>query len=310
MATDKFLGLDEPVETGVGKSGEEPIIEGTQPVETSHPDNIYRTPTDPNKISVHITDDRSPIILLFGAPSSGKTMTLVRLGKYLKKQGYTLTPDSNFCTDAWEYEENAINFKTMLGTTEALPGTDSNDFMLLKVRDSQGKVLCQILEGAGEDYFSMNDTVDRETKSFPPYMNGVFASNNKKIWMFITEPNWHVKLQDKQSYVGRIGYCKRQHLGPKDKCIILYNKVDTTDFVVGSGKVNIKNAMTECHDEYEGLFDLFKTKRILLGDKYDFKFVPFSTGLYSGDETVHYTPSNDNYPRMLWSTIQDCIKGL
>ena len=42
---------------------------------------------DPNKIKVTISDTTTPIVVLFGPPSCGKTMTLVRLARYLQNQG-------------------------------------------------------------------------------------------------------------------------------------------------------------------------------------------------------------------------------
>lgn len=50
---------------------------------------------DVNAIQVTISDPR-PIVILFGAKTSGKTMTLVRLTRYLRSQGYRVDPDKTF----------------------------------------------------------------------------------------------------------------------------------------------------------------------------------------------------------------------
>ena len=47
---------------------------------------------DPNKISVTIADKEAPIVVLFGPPACGKTMTLVRMTRFLRENGYTITP--------------------------------------------------------------------------------------------------------------------------------------------------------------------------------------------------------------------------
>ena len=50
---------------------------------------------DPNRIQVVISDP-APVIILFGARASGKTMTLVRLTRWLKANGYQVEPERNF----------------------------------------------------------------------------------------------------------------------------------------------------------------------------------------------------------------------
>lgn len=51
---------------------------------------------DPNKIKVTIADRDTPVIVLFGPPACGKTMTLIRLSRFLQKEGYTVRPDESF----------------------------------------------------------------------------------------------------------------------------------------------------------------------------------------------------------------------
>ena len=284
-------------------------------VETSNNISENRTPTDPNDITVRVSDPRAPIILLFGAPSSGKTMTLVRLARYLReKKEYSVSVDKRFVTtkDVWEYEENAKKFNDMLSTTTALPGTDRNDFLFIRICDRKGTVICQILEGAGEDYFPSTRT-NRVHKQFPSYMTGIFNCNNKKVWIFLTEPDWKVEQRDREDYVQRIAYCKSQYIAKRDKSIILYNKVDTTNFVMSAGVVHTENAMKECNNEYAGIFSVFRNDNPLpWAKKYTCKFVPFSTGEF-GDaadgELGHYDISHDAYPARLWETIEQCIKG-
>lgn len=288
-----------------------PIVdneETTENLPNSNANNVNLSPTPKSQVNVFLTDKQTPIILLFGAGSSGKTMTLVRLAKYLRKLGYTIQPDSNF-SSIWEYEKNSKNFNSMVSTAVALEGTGYNDFLLLKVCDGKGTPICQILEGAGEDYFSSTSPAGtRANLPFSPYMNAIFTSNNKKVWIFITEPNWKRTPDDKQEYVDRIRYCKNQHMGDRDKTIILYNKVDTTNFVNGTGKVVIKNAMQACNNEYPNIFEIFKKHgplSILTGE-YACEFVPFSTGSYPPSDVPGerlYNQSHDDYPKALWTTI-------
>lgn len=310
--TNDFIGLRNDDTLELSNS----VNEGTIPTsENQRDENVNLQPTQNHKIKVHVTDKRTPILLLFGAPSSGKTMTLVRLAKYLRTKFYKLTVDSNFCTNAWEYKDNAKQFNAMLETTNALKGTDRNDFLFIKVIDSKGTPICQILEGAGEDYFPSTSNMEssKATSPFPAYMADVFAGNNKKVWMFLTEPDWNVQYEEKAEYVNRIEFCKTNFFGPKDKCIILYNKVDRKGFTIGKGKVHIENAARACNDEYPNLFELFRnTSPLPWSRQYKCEFVPFSTGIYGKTvegESAHYTPSSDEYPAKLWETIIKCIKG-
>ena len=52
---------------------------------------------DPAKIKVTIADASTPLIVLFGPPSCGKTMTLIRLTRYLRSiNGYAIEPVTCF----------------------------------------------------------------------------------------------------------------------------------------------------------------------------------------------------------------------
>ena len=51
---------------------------------------------DPNEIKVIISNKNIPIVILFGPPSCGKTMLLIRLTRYLKSIGYSIKPIKNF----------------------------------------------------------------------------------------------------------------------------------------------------------------------------------------------------------------------
>ena len=63
------------------------------PVKTSAPGGLSsEEQNDPNSITVTVSDPNTPIVILYGPPSCGKTMTLVRMTRYLQSQGYTVVP--------------------------------------------------------------------------------------------------------------------------------------------------------------------------------------------------------------------------
>ena len=105
---------------------------------------------DPNKISVVIADKDAPIVVLFGPPACGKTMTLVRLTRYLSENGYTVTPVRTFRpTYDTNYSDLCDNFDTMINQDDAAQSTNRISFMLVKV-SKNGRTICQLLEAHGE----------------------------------------------------------------------------------------------------------------------------------------------------------------
>ena len=261
-------------------------------------------PTDPGNIHVNINDTTAPIVLLFGAKSTGKTMTLVRLAKYLESKSTstcTVDVDHNFC-DIWEYKKNAKNFGVMKRTVKKLEPTDRNDFLFVKVLNTNKKTICQILEAAGEDYFPPSNLVaDRTSEDFPGYMNDVFNTPNKKVWVFLLDSTWTNQI-DKNDFVARIKYCKDNFFDwSKDKCIILYNKIDLTNFGAKKRKdVRKSAAELDCKNCYHGIFDVFSGNNLFESNRFEFE--PFSTGKFPADG--NYNTSDYSYPESLWNLIK------
>ncbi len=107
--------------------------------------------------------------MLFGPPTSGKSMTLVRLARYLRKQGYTVKADPTFKSDN-AYKARCDQFHKNLNTTEALQGNALNEFLMVKVIN-HGTTVCQILEAPGEHYFNPKKPDEVSARNFRPYLN-------------------------------------------------------------------------------------------------------------------------------------------
>lgn len=134
--------------------------------------------SDPNKITVTIADDETPIVVLFGPKSCGKTMTLVRLTRYLKANGYTVEPVKSFRpAHDRNYKDMCDNYDTMVNSEDAAESTSKINFMLVRVLNG-AKPLCQILEGPGEYYFDSKSP----NANFPKFVNAIINSSNRKIW--------------------------------------------------------------------------------------------------------------------------------
>ena len=270
---------------------------------------------DPNQIRVTIADPKAPLVILFGPPACGKTMTLVRLARFLNKKGYKISPIRTFRpNDDQNYVEicKPENFSKIINSPDAANSTANVSFMLVEVI-KDGKRLCQILEAPGEYYFNPNDP----SMPFPSYVNTIIASNNRKLWAIMVEPDWRDTV-DRSNYVERINDLSRQ-MAVKDKTLFIFNKIDKTNFTRKKGQINIPQAREEISNLYPGIFEMFKNQNPItkLWKDYLCGFVPFQTGTYTittkkdsrGNSIWNYQEGPDNYPQMLWNEIQKSITG-
>lgn len=263
--------------------------------------------TDPNKINVNIKDANAPLIVLFGPPGCGKTMTLVRLTRYLNTQGFLVAPIRDF-RPAYDTNYTAIcdGFDNLVSSDDAAEGTNKINFMLVEVMKN-GKRICQLLEAPGEHYFDP----EHPSSPFPNYVNQIINRNNRKIWALMVEPNWK-EASDRKKYVQKITRLKSR-LRPRDKAIVVFNKIDMTNFVMSPGHITTRSAIKEIRDLYPGLIELFKNLNPITSifKPYNVNFAPFQTGDYSktakGKQSFQEGP--DEYPRLLWSMIKKLITG-
>lgn len=285
-----------------------PIGQDNDVVNSSATNSTEGIEDDYSESCIQIGDKKSPIILLFGPTSCGKSMTLVRLSRYLRDQGYEIVPDYNFRIGD-NYRKKCDKFLKDLDTQDALRGTSYGDFLLVKIVKN-GKTICQFLEAPGEHYFEEKNV---SANNFPAYMTRMIrAQKNRKIWVFITEANWNKDFRTKKAYVARIANCNSQIMTPSDRCIIMYNKIDQKPHLKKSGKILISQANEEMSNEYEGLVKIFKnyTPFVSWIKPFKYEFVPFCTGYYNEEAgRVIYTESEDMYPRYLWHSIMKSIKG-
>ena len=262
---------------------------------------------DPNKISVTVADKNAPLVILFGPPDCGKTMTLVRLTRFLRSIGYTISPIRNFRPDYDKnYEYLCNNFDSMINDTDAAKSTSLISFMLVNII-KDGRRLCQILEAPGEYYFN-----PREPQAeFPNYVNTLINGNNRKIIAIMVEPDWKNET-DRRNYVNRITNLKIK-LRPRDRIVFIYNKVDKTNFIISPGKIHTNQALRQVGYDYPDIFTPFENQNPITRwwSKYRFDVVPFQTGDYavSSDGTKTFQEGAEEYPRHLWSVLLKRIRG-
>ncbi|MBQ0114694.1 MAG: hypothetical protein KBT10_02320 [Bacteroidales bacterium] len=262
--------------------------------------------SDPNKITVTVADQQTPIIVLFGPPSCGKTMTLIRMTRYLSKQGYQVVPIRTFrpASDS-HYKAMCDGFDEMINSNDAATSTNRISFMLVEVIRN-GRPLCQILEAPGEYYFDPANP----NRQFPVYVNKIIACNNRKIWTIFVEPDWSDPAP-RQNYVTKINRLKSK-MRTSDKTIFIYNKIDLTPLVISPGHVYMNEALKSVNNLYPNIFTPFKNQNPItkIFKKYNCDFVPFQTGEFneSTDGTT-YVEGPDEYPKMLWNKWLKLIQG-
>ena len=262
--------------------------------------------SDPNNIDVTIADEQAPLVVLFGPPSCGKTMTLVRMARFLQSKGYIVAPIRTFRPSSdTNYKELCDNFNTTINRNNAANSTNRISFMLVEVIKN-GHRICQILEAPGEYYFNpTNPNAD-----FPNYFNTICSRRNRKIWAIMVEPNWK-DTQDRKNYVTRIG-CLKGRMRPKDKTIFIYNKIDMTNFVFGVNQINRASAIQTASNEYPNIFVPFMNTNPITKyvKKYNCDFVPFQTGYYTqATNGITYQEGPDEYCANLWNAIMNGVKG-
>lgn len=257
---------------------------------------------DVNSIIVTIPDEKTPIVVLFGAPSSGKTLVLLRMIRFLEQNGYQVVPEEVFRpkTDR-HYERMCSRLKDLAYSNYAPGGTDIISFMLVKVLDPVGNPVCQILEAPGEHYFDGSSS-----NAFPTYINRIINSKNRKIWMYFVEQNWGKDANERALYAQKISNVGSNP--SKDSTIFLFNKVDKyrNQFLPdGTPNMNVFFAMAK--QQYPGIFEKYRNRGLMkvLYGAYNFRTLCFSTGTFNktGDGREVWTLGEDRYCKDLWRAI-------
>lgn len=261
---------------------------------------------DPNSIRVTVSDPNAPLIILFGPAACGKTMTLVRMTRFLQSEGYTVSPIRHFRpTSDTNYKDICEHFDETMNSNNAADSTDRISFMLVEVIKN-GHRICQILEAPGEYYFNPK----KPNASFPNYVNTIIASSNRKVWTIMVEPDWKDHT-DRANYVSKINRLK-QSMRAKDSAVFVFNKIDKTNFVRSVGNINTSAAITEVKNLYPNIFVPFLNQNPItrIFKEYNCDFVPFQTGYYT--EAVNgltYQEGPREYCVKLWKCLMKKITG-
>ena len=260
-----------------------------------------------------IVNNTVPIVVFVGPPSSGKSMILVRLAKYLRKQGYTVKTDPTFLNTA-QYQKDCEEFTDKLNTNVALSGSVA--FLLINVY-KDGREVAKLLEAPGEDFYTTDPGKIQSGKNtrVEPYLSAIMTSENPKSYVLLLDLDSEISFR-KDSY-HRDSYSQRflddfyPNIDSKrDRIVLLYNKIDVTSFGTIHGCTDPKGAKEDAKLYYPQLFSTMKVHilgGLLTSDNYVFK--TFCTGKFSkmtkdnGVEYQTYNVAQDSYPQELWKEI-------
>lgn len=297
---ENVIPVDEKVISDPAPVAEEPASNGVLGLSATEMN-------DPNSIRVTISDPRAPLVILFGPPACGKTMTLVRLTRFLQAEKYIVSPVRTFRpTSDTNYTEICEKFDETMNSDNAADSTKRVSFMLVDVI-KDGRRLCQILEAPGEYYFNPK----KPNSGFPNYVNTIIASSNRKLWAIMVEPDWKDHT-DRMNYVTKITRLKKD-MRSVDKTLFIFNKIDKTNFVRGVGQINKPAAIYEVSTQYPNIFIPFLNHNPLTKwfKKYNCDFVPFQTGYYTETDNggLTYQEGPREYCVRLWNAIMGSIRG-
>ncbi len=269
---------------------------------------------DPNSIITAITDQQTPLVIMFGARTIGKTMALIRLTRYLESKSYNVMPDPIF-RPAYDTRYQALckHFRDVVYSPTTGGGTGVVNFMLVKVSDNR-RSICQIVEAPGEHYFDTKDV----TKGFPLYLNNIFSCPNRKVWVFFLAKNWGDDQVMRAHLSERIRGMKTgggaPMVSPRDKVIFVCTRVDRPECGVpflDNGRPNIKKLHNDMRQQFSerniNIFEPYENHHPIsrLWRPHNYKFVPFSAGTFNAAQNggEYYTAGLDYYPAMLWEAI-------
>jgi len=307
MAGFKDVITDKPKSTYTQNPEPDPI---QTPSHTPSGDRIYSDEENinVNAIIVTIPDRTTPIAIFFGAPSSGKTMTLIRMIRFLEQNGYTIVPERVFRPQHdMHYQRMCNDLKSMAYSNYAPHGNDIISFMLLKVLDSHGHPVCQILEAPGEHYFNEKEP----NASFPTYIQQFVNLPNPKTWVFFCEQDWGGNQNVRNAYAQAIQRMEHNinRLGRRGKVVFLFNKADKfPEQYNKSGYPVLSTFFNNIANQYPGIFDHYKNFGLMkiLHGPYAFKALCFSSGSFSevDSQAKTWNPGDDWYCQQLWNALK------
>ncbi|OKY84748.1 MAG: hypothetical protein BHV69_07730 [Bacteroidales bacterium 52_46] len=304
----------EATQTNAVHQEQQPTEPQTDTEQVLQPEQRQHVNVNPAQIQTpQIINNKVPVVVFVGPPSSGKSMILVRLAKYLRDEGYTIETDPTFLnTD--DYQQDCQEFNDKLNTNIALKG--SVKFLLVNVY-KDGQEVAKLLEAPGEDFYTTDPMKIKAGKNdmVEPYLSTIITSNNRKSYVVLLDLDSEISFRrdsrHRDSYQQRfLKYFYPNIDKNKDRIILLYNKIDMTMFGNINCCDNIKGARDDAKLYYKQWFSSMKVSSFggFISSE-NFVFKTFCTGVFSpqtdgfGEKYQTYNIANNIFPKELWKEI-------
>jgi hypothetical protein len=276
-------------------------------------DNRYRVQIHPNQIN-------HPVVLLIGPPSSGKTVSLIRLARYINTEveGYDVIINRDFISDNstdQRYEKAVDEFETLMhdvGNKKPNP-TKTGAYILLNIRRHQ-KVFCHIVEAPGEHYFDENKT----NQGFKDYLAAILEGKQRVIFAFLFDRKYGrvgdlaTRYDQRMStLLNRFKSHRNNNNGEKikgDDIILIYNKIDLCkDWRTAGGLIDENQAKQDLSNRFPILMN--NILEIRRNAKRTEHFTVFEAGTFEeeGAEDTFWIQGVSSYPQRLWNTMQTIL---
>lgn len=273
--------------------------------------NLQQPQPEPNHQTLipQIPNDDAPFVVLCGPPSSGKSMVLKCLGTYLyNNSDYTIAANKTLLNTP-KYQRDCEEFDSIIGSLN-IPMKNTVDYLLADISEN-GTVKAHFLEAPGEDFFSLDNDVETQNRSFKGYMDAITTTNGNKqrkvIYIILLDLDSPVSFRNdpetRQRYEAKMKRLYERYVINKRgrRVILLYNKIDIPhNGALGNinGPINSKEIFNDAKRNYP---KLFFTKKFLFWNIDNYTFLPFCTGSYPKEGG--YYPADAVYSEALWKEI-------
>jgi len=281
-------------------------VNSNGPSVSPQPNPVSSIVMDPNAINTGAI--HGPVVIFYGPRTVGKTVALIRLSKFIARDGgITIKPNRSFRTDeGYPITMHAFNDLLTREAQYSPRRTGNIDFLLLDYFEN-GQLLCQLLEAPGEHFFDPKDNSEPKN-NYVAYFQNIRHRNYKKVYVFFFEENMFGSPDMRERYSRKIANLIRDMNPDRDRILILYNKVDEIPELLVDGRVNVKTLKDYIfrnpeYNEFKIAIQKSKLKHIY--------FTPFSSGTFApiqGSEDIRWVLGLDDYPGGFWSNIRASIK--